>query len=274
MLLVRLDRVCVHRNYFLFFFVCFFVCFFVFFFVLVFVCFRSSQFVSSSFQLIILFTTVLGQCEDSSGAACEGRCTTVSEKSVCSGKTEAELLAKAHTATRKQSAPDASTETHIFGTRAPLGTITYSGGDLPVPAVGTSGSMDPADVVSNLPPGGIIDSLTVEIRIQHTWNEDLEIFMEHVDTGTRVELSTRNGVGGDGYINTVFDDSASSDIPVGDTVIGVGPFRPEGSLSDFSGELTDGTWRLDVFDNGGGDAGTLEAFSVTFDGTAALTASE
>jgi subtilisin-like proprotein convertase family protein len=122
--------------------------------------------------------------------------------------------------------------------------------------------------------GGVIDSLTVEIRVQHTWNSDLEIFIEHVDTGTRVELSTDNGGNEDGYINTVFDDSAASAIPGGNTVIGVGPFRPEGSLSDFSGELTDGTWRLDIFDDAGGDSGTLEAFSVTFDGTAAVTGTE
>ena len=115
---------------------------------------------------------------------------------------------------------------------------------------------------------GPITKVTVSFHIVHPWDNDLDVFLVGPD-GTVVELSTDNGADGDNYgtscaSRTTFDDAAET--PIIDAAAPfTGTFRPEESLSAFSGKSStaaNGTWRLRVTDDGLQDAGTLECWSL------------
>jgi len=105
-----------------------------------------------------------------------------------------------------------------------------------------------------------ISDVNVTIDITQPWVGDLYICIRGPD-GTLVELSTFNGGSGDNYTNTTFDDEASISIVDGSPPF-TGSFRPEGSLSDFDGKTTNGTWTLYV-DNWLHCEGTLNSWSLT-----------
>lgn len=106
-----------------------------------------------------------------------------------------------------------------------------------------------------------IADVNVKLNISHTWVEDLDVFLVGPD-GTRVELFTDVGGGGQNFVNTVLDDQAGISI-----VDGLAPFtgsyRPEGKLSDFNGKDANGIWRLELADDTPADAGTLDDWSIT-----------
>ena len=104
---------------------------------------------------------------------------------------------------------------------------------------------------------------SVCIKINHTWDADLDIYLVAPD-GTIIELSTDNGSSGDNYGSgtannagtpTCFDMTAGTSITAGSA-----PFQstyvPEGDLSDANnGQNANGTWNLCVQDDSGGDSG-------------------
>ncbi|MEJ5165657.1 MAG: proprotein convertase P-domain-containing protein [Thermoanaerobaculia bacterium] len=123
---------------------------------------------------------------------------------------------------------------------------------------------DPGTVTSviNVPDNKIIQKVIVTIEnITHTYDADLDIYLIAPD-GTRVELSTDNGSSGDNYINTVFDDEATTSITAG-TPPFTGTFKPEGSLSTLIGKNAQGQWKLEVSDDYSIDSGTLNSWSLT-----------
>ena len=70
---------------------------------------------------------------------------------------------------------------------------------------------DPGFLISSLTVAnaGTILDLNVLININHTWDEDLDVFLVAPD-GTRVELFTDVGGIGDNFTNTLLDDEATS----------------------------------------------------------------
>ncbi len=106
----------------------------------------------------------------------------------------------------------------------------------------------------------IIYDVNVTINLNHGWDEDLDIYLEGPD-GTRVELSTDNGGSGDNYINTVFDDDASTPVSTGSAPF-TGSYQPEGSLADFNGLSSLGDWTLEITDDESIIAGTLNNWSL------------
>ncbi len=74
----------------------------------------------------------------------------------------------------------------------------------------------------------------------------LFVFLTSPD-GTRVELFTDVGGGGDDFTGTTLDDEAGTSIALGSAPFS-GSFQPEGSLSDFDGEDAQGTWTLEITD--------------------------
>ncbi len=110
-----------------------------------------------------------------------------------------------------------------------------------------------------LPPGsGSIEDLDVDLIITTTNNgtnhwADLDIDLEHVNTGTVVRLfnfvtSANSG----GLLDVIFDDEAGTSIQTqsgGGTT--VGSFSPFEALSAFDGELWGGTWDLAFADQTG-----------------------
>lgn len=114
--------------------------------------------------------------------------------------------------------------------------------------------------VVNFADDTIIYDVNVTINLNHTYCGDLDIFLEGPD-GTRVELSTDNGGGGNDFIDTIFDDDATIDITAGSAPF-TGSFRPEGLLADYNGLSSLGDWTLEITDDANGDSGTLNSWSL------------
>jgi subtilisin-like proprotein convertase family protein len=118
---------------------------------------------------------------------------------------------------------------------------------------------------------GAIADVNASIRINHTFDADLDIFLIHPD-GTRIELSTDNGGGSDNFGTgagclgtlTTFDDEAATSITAGIAPF-AGAFRPEGVLGSLDGKQAAGIWQLEVKDDFGIDIGTVLCFEVTVD---------
>jgi len=67
--------------------------------------------------------------------------------------------------------------------------------------------------------------------------------------------------GADDYIDTVFDQEASTSITAGSAPF-TGTFVPEGDLSVLYGEMSGGDWVLEVTDDAGADGGTFDRFTL------------
>ncbi len=147
----------------------------------------------------------------------------------------------------------------------------------PVITGSSTGDCDSADVPVNIldlttvqsslsitaPGSPTIEDVDAMLRIDHTWNGDIEITLRHPD-GTTATLSSHRGSSSDNYgsnacpsaIRTVFDDEAATAISAG-TAPYLGSFHPETALSAFDGKPVTGTWTLSISDNFGADTGTL-----------------
>ena len=143
-----------------------------------------------------------------------------------------------------------------FGTSS----ATYSTGNIavPIPDVST------VDVPINVPDSGSITDINVKVRLNHTFDGDLELRLIAPD-GTAVLLSDNRGGAGDNFgtgandcsgVHTVFDDSAASAISAGIAPF-AGSFRPEQPLSGFNGKNPAGTWKLRATDTASLDVGTI-----------------
>lgn len=138
---------------------------------------------------------------------------------------------------------------------APIITNVLNSNTLVVPDLGTANSNT---IVSGV--AGSITDINVRLNITMTWNADLDVFLVHPD-GTRVELFTDVGGSSQNFINTVLDDQAATSIATG-TGPFTGSFRPEGSLAALNSKSADGTWRLELNDDEGGDVATLNNWTL------------
>jgi Zn-dependent metalloprotease/subtilisin-like proprotein convertase family protein len=107
---------------------------------------------------------------------------------------------------------------------------------------------------------GFIIDLNVKLDIEHTWNEDLDVYLIAPD-GTVVELFTDVGDDSQSFLGTILDDEAIVSISNG-----LGPFNgsysPEGHLSDLIGKSITGTWTLEVIDDYKRDDGELLSWTL------------
>lgn len=121
---------------------------------------------------------------------------------------------------------------------------------------------DPGTLTSSLTVtnvGTILD-VNVQVNINHTWDEDLDVFLIAPD-GTRVELFTDVGGSNDNFTNTVLDDEATTSMTVGVAPF-TGSFKPEGNLSILDGKNLSGIWKLEVTDDTRINQGTLLNWSI------------
>lgn len=148
-------------------------------------------------------------------------------------------------------------ETGALG--APVST-THSSGNIAVPIVDLT-TVEVPITVSDL---GAVDDVNVRVRLNHTFDGDLEIRLVHPD-GTVVLLSDNRGGAGDNFgagandcsgTHTVFDDSAAVAISGGVAPF-ASSFRPEQPLSALNGKPTNGIWKLRVTDTANLDTGTI-----------------
>ncbi|MCC7158032.1 MAG: S8 family peptidase [Ignavibacteria bacterium] len=118
---------------------------------------------------------------------------------------------------------------------------------------------------------GVVTDVDVRINISNRDDQDVDLFL--LRTVGQSELTTDNGSSGDSYVNTIFDDEASTPITSG-TVPFTGRFRPETVLNVFDGQTVNGQWILRYTDdastgfNSSLDSWTLE---ITYDVTVGIT---
>jgi subtilisin-like proprotein convertase family protein len=102
------------------------------------------------------------------------------------------------------------------------------------------------------------------INITHTYLAELSISIIS-PSGTETALVSGVGNDGDNFTNTVFDDYAPTSID--DTANKppyTGIFKPLEKLWLLNGEPSFGEWKLKIVDNGGGDGGVLNGWSISF----------
>jgi subtilisin-like proprotein convertase family protein len=153
------------------------------------------------------------------------------------------------------------TLTYTFQVGQLTGTFPSTGGIAVAIPDNTAAGVDiPITVVG----GPTISDVNVRVRINHTFDADLNISLVHPD-GTSVALSTARGSSGDNFgtgandcsgTPTVFDDAASTTIALGSPPY-AGSFKPEAALSAFNGKTSNGTWKLHVVDTANLDTGTV-----------------
>lgn len=114
----------------------------------------------------------------------------------------------------------------------------------------------------------VVADVDVRIRINHTYDRDLVLALQHPD-GSEVLLVNRRGRSGNDFgtgncgeaAYTVLDQSAALSVTNG-TAPFAGTYRPEGSLDAFNGKPLNGTWRLRMTDVDSQDAGTNLCWSI------------
>jgi subtilisin-like proprotein convertase family protein len=127
---------------------------------------------------------------------------------------------------------------------------------------------DLATVQDTMPVAGVgtyLEEVSVYTEILHTYAADLDITLQS-PAGTIVQLTTDNGGGNDNVFNgTIWDNDAP--IPVTDNVyvnLTAAPLlAPEGAFDNFLGQDPNGSWKLIITDDAGGDVGTLVRWDLT-----------
>lgn len=118
-----------------------------------------------------------------------------------------------------------------------------------------------------IPAGTPIAKVEVGVRLDHTFDADIDMSIVHPN-GTVLDLSSDNGGGGDnfgvgaanpcdgttGY--TVFKDSAATSVTAGIPPF-AGSYKPEAALSPLIGLARNGVWNLRITDDLGGDVGNV-----------------
>jgi hypothetical protein len=155
-----------------------------------------------------------------------------------------------------------------------LGLSLAAATDTPSPPPGSSPIRQvffnvPKTPKSSKPRGGKLTGATVGVRITHTFDGDVDIFLIS-PTGRFVPLVGGRGGSGDDFGSgatdcngtlTTFSDLAP--IAIGDgTPPYAGAFKPESSLAALNGGTASGVWTVVVTDTVGNDDGTIHAVSL------------
>ncbi|MFZ4572746.1 MAG: proprotein convertase P-domain-containing protein [Phycisphaerales bacterium] len=162
------------------------------------------------------------------------------------------------------------------------GAQVYSSGGVntPIPDAGVLSS------VIHVEAGpGSIGTLRVRVRLEHSWDADLDLAIIPPGATAYLHLASDLGGSGDGFDATTFDGAASKSIREAGAPF-AGTYRPEGGpmiwnfgpglpglaldqLQDLSGGPADGDWTLLVADDFLGETGTLVEWALMFSGPGA-----
>lgn len=141
---------------------------------------------------------------------------------------------------------------------------TYNSTDVPkvIPDTGGTISVNSTLAIQNGPTIGGLE--VVNLKLEHTWPEDLDVFLIS-PSGTRIELFSDICGGSPDWAqaNTGFTLAQSASTLIGETCApGQGTYRPEGSLDALIGQSSNGTWTLQVTDDTLQDAGILHGWGL------------
>lgn len=123
--------------------------------------------------------------------------------------------------------------------------------------------------INTAPANATIADLNITLDISHSFLNDLRVTLTSPQ-GTTITLFDDAGCGGDNLL-AEFDDqavanyaafTASCDNSGSPEISGV--FHPLNNLSAFNGQNLNGVWTLTVIDEVGGDAGTLNSWTLDF----------
>ncbi|HEY0595106.1 proprotein convertase P-domain-containing protein [Sphingopyxis sp.] len=114
-----------------------------------------------------------------------------------------------------------------------------------------------------------VTDVNIGVQLTHTYRGDLRATLVS-PSGTVVDLISNVGTTPDN-LNVLFDDSAAASVTThtsnNDSTTTAPPyqrdFRPQGSLADFNGEGSAGTWRLTICDSLNGDSGAFRRSDLT-----------
>ncbi len=155
---------------------------------------------------------------------------------------------------------DESANTAAVASDEPLVTLFGSSTVYPIPdsvSTGVTSSIATANAVKS------VTRITVTVNIMHTHDSDLDIYLVS-PSGTKRALSVGNGNDGDNYVDTVFEDNATTLILDGFAPF-TGSYKPEETLSGFNGLDANGMWGLTVIDWSPGDIGTIDSWSIVIE---------
>ncbi len=148
-----------------------------------------------------------------------------------------------------------------------------SASSFPGTAIGPGAGIVTTQVLQiSAPTGAQVTDVNITIDLDHTWSEDLDVFLI-APNGASVELATDVCGTDDNWDNLTFDDEAGTSVTlacVGGTPTLSGSVRPEGFLNNFDGLSASGTWTLQINDDTDGDAGILNFVSIDIDYLVAL----
>ena len=136
---------------------------------------------------------------------------------------------------------------------------SYVSTDTPV-AIPDNTATGASSVIAVADTNTVLD-VNVTVNITHTYDGDITLYLIGPN-GTQVTLSQKHGSSGDNYVNTVFDDSATTAIASGSPPF-TGTFTPDTPLSVLNGIVATGNWTLKVVDNAGSDVGTIDNWTLT-----------
>jgi subtilisin-like proprotein convertase family protein len=205
----------------------------------------------------------------------------------CSNTATATVNATPATPTITPSSVSICRDQTIMLTANPVTATTANGGQIIIPAgapTTTSGIANPYPGTidaGGLPVGGVrVKSVQIN-GFSHTFPGDVDVVLQS-PTGQNVILFSDHGGGTDAInANLVFDDAAATTLPA---AIVSGTYRPTNAagpdnfpapgpgsitninptLSTFTGDLN-GSWKLFVNDQAGGDVGVISSWSITFE---------
>jgi hypothetical protein len=164
--------------------------------------------------------------------------------------------------------------------------FSYTGGPLQIgdgDSEGNCGLQAVATIVIPAASAFTVTGADAAFNIPHTWQGDVKVSLKHVETGTTVLMVNQPG---GGNFNADNFGASTSDVDLfrsRDSAAGIynlpfqpagidnvrGQWKPEASLTAFSGESSVGTWQLIAEDCFAGDTGTLNAFKLSLAGSAA-----
>jgi hypothetical protein len=142
--------------------------------------------------------------------------------------------------------------------------VFQTAGPVAIPDLGT------VNVPVNVPDPGLVADVNAGVRLNHTFDADLEINVQD-PVGRNALLSQNNGGAGDNYgtgnndctgTPTTFDDEAVTPISAG-TAPFSGSFQPETPLSVFDGRGMNGVWNFSFADQAGLDTGVVGCARLT-----------
>lgn len=162
-----------------------------------------------------------------------------------------------------------------FGTFRVFAAVTESSTNVPL-AITDNGNVNSTLTFS---VNGTISDANLTIDIAHTWNDDIELRLSSPSVAAQLLWQDCGGSGDN--LSATIDDQAAGLSPCPNTGPIAGTFRPTngtaatpvaatGTLAAFNGSASGGVWTLNVTDDSSICTGTLNAWSLTLDGTPPL----